>query len=53
MIAINFTYSKDNDENRVMHLKNDNIEIMIIDKTDKAIEELFQSLLSTIIFITF
>ena len=39
-IAINFIYSKD-DEEHVMHLKSDNIEIMINDKKDEAIEELF------------
>ena len=41
--------SKDNDEERVMHLKSDNIEIIINDKADEVLEELFQSLLSTII----
>ena len=45
MITINFKSSKDNDEEDVMHSKNDNIEIMINDKADKVIEELFQSLL--------
>ena len=45
-IAINFVSSKDNDEECVMHSKSDNIEIMIKDKADKVIEELFQSLLS-------
>ena len=33
--------SKDNDEERVMHLKSDYIEIMINDKVAKVIEELF------------
>ena len=45
-IAINFISSKDNDEERVMHSKNDNIEIMINDKAGENIEELFQSLIS-------
>ena len=38
--------SKDNDEERVIHSKSDNIEIMINNKADKVIEEPFQSLLS-------
>ena len=40
-IANNFISSLNNDEERVMHSKNDNIEIMISDETDKVIEELF------------
>ena len=47
MIANNFTSSKDNDEERAVHLKSDNIEIMIHDQADEVIEELFQSLVST------
>ena len=35
--------SKDNDEERVMHSENDNIEIMINNKADEVKEELFQS----------
>ena len=38
--------SKDNDNERKMHSKSDNIEIMINYKADEVIEELFQSLLS-------
>ena len=38
--------SKDNDEEHVMHLKSDNIEIMINDEVDEIIEELLQSALS-------
>ena len=34
MIAINFISSKDSDGERVMHLKGDNLEIMINDKAD-------------------
>ena len=45
-IAINFMSSKDNDEEHAMHLKSDNIELVINDEGDKIIEELFQSLLS-------
>ena len=37
--------SKDNDEGCVIHSKSDNIKVMINDKADKVIEELFQSLL--------
>ena len=39
--------SKDNDEGRVMHSKSDYIEIIINDKVDEFIEELFKSLLSS------
>ena len=45
-IAINFISSKGNDEECVMHSKSHNIEMMINDRADKVIEELFQSLLS-------
>ena len=44
-IAINFISSKNNDEEHVIHSKNDNIKIMINDKTYEVIEKLFQSLL--------
>ena len=47
-ITISFISSKDNnednDEERVMHTKSDNIEIMINGKADEAVEELFKSL---------
>ena len=46
MVAINFVSSKDNDEEYVMHLKNDNTEIMINDKANEVIEKLFESLLN-------
>ena len=46
MVAINFMLSKDNDKNRVIHSKRENIEIMVNEKADEVIEELFQSLLS-------
>ena len=39
-------YCKDNHEEHVMHSKSDKIEIMINDKADEVIEELFQSFLS-------
>ena len=45
-IEFNFISSKDNDEERVMHSKNDFIEIIISGKEDEVIEELFQSILS-------
>ena len=44
-IAINFISSRDdNDEERVMHSKSDNIEIMISKEAHEVIEELFDSL---------
>ena len=45
-IAINFTYSKDNNEERVMHSESDNIEFMTYDSADEVTEELFESLLN-------
>ena len=44
-IAISFISSKDSDETRTIHTKSGNIEIMIGNKTDQIIEELFESLL--------
>ena len=38
--------SQDNDKERVMHSKINNIEIMINNEPDKIIEEVFQSLRS-------
>ena len=43
-IAINFISSKDNVEERVMHLKSGNIEITINDRADKVIKELLKLL---------
>ena len=43
-IEINFIYSKDYDEESLRHSKSDNIEIMINDKADEGIEELFQAI---------
>ena len=40
-IASNFTCSIYNDEERVIHSKSGNIEIVITDKADKVIKELF------------
>ena len=45
-IAISFFSSKDTDEEHVMHSKIDNIEIMIYNKSDEVIKELFESLLN-------
>ena len=45
-IANNFISSTDNDEERVMHSKSDNIEIMSSDKAGEVIKELFDSLKS-------
>ena len=48
-IAINFIYSKDNDdEESVKHSKSDNKEIMIRDKGYEVIEELFDSFITKI-----
>ena len=44
--AINSIPSKDNDEECLMHSKDDNIEILIIDKLDEVIEKIIQSLLN-------
>ena len=43
-IANNFISSTDNDEDHVMHSKIETIEIMINDKTDEVIKQLFRSL---------
>ena len=44
IIAINFIFSKDTDEERAMHSKSGKIDIMIYDKADKVIKEVFDSL---------
>ena len=44
MTAIKFISSKDNDQEHIMHLKVNNIEIVINVKADEVIEELFKSL---------
>ena len=44
-MIINFISSKDSDETRTMHIKSNNIEIMMGNEADKVIEELFESLL--------
>ena len=43
-IANNFISSIDNDEERVMHSKCDNTEILISDEADEVIKELFDSI---------
>ena len=43
-IANNFISSIDNDEERVMHSKSNNVEIMINDEADEVIQKLFDSL---------
>ena len=40
-----FGKSKDSNETRTIHSKSDNIEIMIVNETDKVIQERFNSLL--------
>ena len=42
-IITNFISSEDNDEERVMHSKNDNTEIIINDTADEVKEERFKS----------
>ena len=44
-MAINFMSSKDSDEIRIMHIKSNNIEIMIGNETDEIIRKLFELLL--------
>ena len=43
-IAMNSISSKDNDEERAIHSKIDNIEIMINDEADEVVKKLFKSL---------
>ena len=43
-IAFNFVSSKDNDEERVIHPKCDNIKLMINDKEDEVMGKRFESL---------
>ena len=42
----NILIVKDSEKECVMHSKSDNLEIMIHDKADEAMEEVFQPLLS-------
>ena len=44
-MAINFISSKDSDETRTMHTKDNNVEVMMGSETDEIIEELFKSFL--------
>ena len=50
-MTINFVSSKDSDEIRTMHTKSDNIYIMMGDKTDEVIKELFESLFDRFLLI--
>ena len=43
---MNFISSKDNNEERVMYSKSDNIEVMTYDDTNEVIGKMFKSLLS-------
>ena len=45
-ISINFIFSKDGEEERVMHSKSNNIEFMLYDNANEVVDELFKSLLS-------
>ena len=42
-ISLNFISSKDTDEERVLHSKSDNIGIIIYNKPNKVIKEVFKS----------
>ena len=42
-MAVNFISSKDSDETRTMHVKSNNVEIMMGNETDEIIKELFKS----------
>ena len=44
-MVINLFFSEDSEEIRTMHIKSDNIEILIGSETDKIIEDLFYSFL--------
>ena len=44
IIANDFVSSTDHDEDRLMHSKSDNIEVVINDEADQVIKELFYSL---------
>ena len=44
-IAIHFIFSKDGEEERVMHSKSKNIEFMLYDNANKVVDELFKWLL--------
>ena len=41
---INFTFSKGSDKTRTIHTKSNNIEIMMDNKTDEIIKELFEKI---------
>ena len=43
---LNRMSSRDNDDTQLMHSKSDNIEIMIVNKTDGIINQLFESFLT-------
>ena len=45
IIVINFLSSKDNNEEQVMHCKNENIQFTSYDKADKVIQKLLEPLL--------
>ena len=44
-MIINFISSKDSDGIRTIHIKSNNMEIMMVNEKDEIIEELFESLL--------
>ena len=47
-MAINFISSKDFEETRIMHRKSNNVEMMIGSKTDKIMEDLFETFFAKI-----
>ena len=44
-MAINFISSKDSDETRTMHTKNNNVEIMVGSETNEIVQDFFKSFL--------
>ena len=44
-IAINFFPPKDDEEERVMHSKSNNIKLTLYDNANEVVDELFESLL--------
>ena len=44
--AVNFIFSKDIDEEEIVHSKSDNIEVMTHNNANEVVNEIFESLLS-------
>ena len=45
-VSINSIFSKDTDQEQIMHLKSDNIEVITYDNVNEVTEEIFELLLS-------